>query len=459
MECGGNQTLYWHMILLNSIAYVTCGLFVLGCFNLKQATLPAHDTEDDPDSDSDVDAGNGDASVADTCGTCIDEACTNEINACSQEQSCRERHECLLGCDADDADCRIQCDVDKAVTDISIALDNCRSAHCQDLCDACGASIFDSRGAACTQCMQKGDRCTTTSNCAEELECGNRVRRRLSCKDPFCAVNDGLGYNSDLRLYESAARTDVELSLQECLVECRIGYNFDCYIAYTVPHDSTLKTGNTSVALRPKDLMQEYKLSGVKIDAWPNGDSETLIPVEEDPEGQGNYSLTVKGVYRGFFHLQAEEYIPLLLQSSRPFAGSETWQVPMTSRLVLGAFSLALNSTLGANIDIVENGMLIVVVFDCGQNLAPGIFVTYSLEKSDDHQLVRTSSTGVPIPNDEIAKTDGLGAVLYLNVPPGRGTIEFATEEGGPITGLMEVEVMKSTISFVTLFPTRRMMH
>lgn len=424
--------MYKQLIWLICLLYFNISLTILGCFDLDRSPPPSD------------------------CAVCSIKSCTEEVTVCKAHPDCTKRTECLESCPPGDANCRVDCSVGQRLTDAMIELDICRSRECMKECDSCGSSIFDSLGAACSNCiMNTSDSCAVTSECAKDAKCSRVMRKRLDCNDPYCAVNDGLSYDSERERYESELRDDVNRLLTEtCASECGTGTNLSCLNSYSMPPKSELVSSKTLVEFEIMDIYGPGVplLKSVNIEAWLDDDENNTLVAEEVQKGR--YRITVPEMLTGSFRLQKDKYFPTHVYVGRPLFGNEFWRLSLFSNNLMHSFPYLTEH----EIDLTTKGLIIVTVVDCAHNPTLGVEVTYTEETSEQGKDILRFAPNKKtfFDKDEPAITDVTGSIVFLNVPEGSGLVRVDSDfVSGPVS-VLEVPVLAGRLSWVLAFPLER---
>lgn len=398
-----------------------------GCFDLNKAPPPTE------------------------CEKCSVDSCNQELFACQNSESCLRRYRCLTKCDIDDIDCRIKCSSKQTgLTQAMIDLDVCQGAKCQDSCDECGGSMFDSRGASCTACMQRDECCSKIAACAQDSACNEVIRGKVSCNDPFCAINDGQPYDGNRSRVYSVERDEVESCLRLCVEECGRGYDFDCLFLYKVPEFADPTSEITTMDFWAKDVWLGSALTSVHVEAlFDDGQTESFV-IDESKDEPGLFRFSVKGQFTGKMRAVRQDSLPSTFVYSRPLIGYEHWSLPLFSNGIADYVS----ELTGHSVDLKEHGVIVVNAFDCTHSLAPGIKVSYSAEEFDD-EIVKSYTDKLNFDTGATSTTKS-GTAVLVNVPPGKGLLTMDLESTGENLSVLSIEVFAGEVTWANLFPKLR---
>lgn len=232
----------------------------------------------------------------------------------------------------------------------------------------------------------------------------------------------------------------------DCAEECRLGTDLSCLQKYSVPESGT---NSTTVVLTFIDSFYARLLSPDNVQVWLDDSGPATVPVEELSGAEYKFSLPER--FEGFFRVSKLGYFPTRLFLSRPLIGYEHWTVHLIPEWI----KKDVEGILGAAVESVEMGVIVINAYDCSHSLSPGIQIRYEGASSDPRTKIVYFSNSDYYDFGGNA-TDDLGAAAIFNVPPGRATLHLYTEDTNQSFGLTDVQVWAGEVTWVAVFPAMK---
>jgi hypothetical protein len=385
-----------------------------------------------------------------SCASCTNASCCQESLACSNSADCAPYATCLGGCAGDPA-CRSRCTADNpgATAGEVSALNACLASKCETACGlTCGgvAGYFSEPDAAagCQSCLL-GTACRDGNACGSSADCDAFVRCSVAAHVPFGADCQGTDAGTTL-----AAKVNADLA-GACADACGIGGQWGCVGNVSWPHPTS---STVTLSLVTTDFNAPHPPIA-NLEVWICGalDLSCGSPLAEgttDDNGsfvrnvsnQANLGEGLAGYWKVF---SSQGYATQLL----------SWGVPLSaatfsyaSSLVSEATSQAGLTALGIAVDP-SLGMISTQAFDCAGNPAAGVEVTTDI--GDPNLQIRElyGVTGL-----KATATDSTGIALFVNVPPGVGSLTATPVAIGKPSSRQSIQVQAGTWSYMPMVVT-----
>jgi hypothetical protein len=411
-----------------------------------------------------------------SCGSCSQQHCGAEREACSGVPACAALENCLTACNGEPG-CRSQCTIDNPVgdgADIPAALDACLASNCSAICGlTCGALskvAAPAAASACASCIESYA-CAEAQTCAGSAYCQREFLCRENCVTGDCTGRCSLpGYDGGEQLCPGtcgaspcltncSGTPDANMSLYStfmgtvsgrCQKDCAVGNNWSCVGNVEWPAAKGPERALT-LALRNIDgSPNPVNDVTVKMCGATDLNCETIID-EQMTDAYGVVRLVdntpvVNGIgLNGYLDLSAPDIYPMTIQWGFPL--SETEGILSTPAPVFysGAF-LGLFAQHNVTIDP-EMGHIGVVAVDCLGNQSPGVRFSVSGLGSEAQLLYVPSISGD-------GPTDESGTAFFINVPPGNYDVSAIPDSLGAVSSHQHVAVRAGSLSAVGMAPT-----
>ncbi|HEX4338989.1 MAG TPA: hypothetical protein VH062_23945 [Polyangiaceae bacterium] len=384
-----------------------------------------------------------------SCRDCIDDRCCAEATKCLVEPACAALSSCLAKCAADDAACKVKCNLGTRRTTEMSNLMVCAAKNCV----ACAEAHATFGGVACEQCLEQHDPAeldTLAQNVdaleleACEADCPPGYESYCACDDHFAAGNPLLNKLRRVPLCLSAcAETD-----WSCLgavnwppladvsppLELHVGVA-DVEFSNTVSNASIHACAGIDVACDRPQQMAVWDADGQFADL--------TLSRAGTGEGGTNYfgGLLVEWTETGQTELSS-----VILGFFPPIRRTPAWT---WRRLVSRdeAESFVRNAGIADHLDWNAYGGIVWSVAACNDVTAAGL--TASLDTGEPAYYLAPSQT---LMKGLTATTkSGLGA--FISLSPGPRTLELRRQSDGRKIGTYPLNVRQGTITTVSLSP------
>jgi hypothetical protein len=384
------------------------------------------------------------------------------MTACGAEQGCAALENCILGCGSNYA-CRAGCNPKRQGGDDFPQippLDVCVVTQCESACGvSCGvvAGVGDVDAADGCQACVAANNCPAAEACGRSLSCTEVAQCFGACLTLDCKEACSRGEDAGAALL-LAVLTPLQGT---CALPCGYGTDWSCVGNVTVP----AANGVATVVTLTVETIEGAIVAGATVKACVTSDLECSEPLDTaTTNAQGIATLTVRGQlpigdgFDGYFDIapgadldasaQSPAIVPFLDFVDYPFSeptGSLTATGLTTSDLA--SFTALGGVSLG---DAAALGDLVLIAFDCGLDLAPGVtFGATSGGLDLTPQIRYVSGTGL---DPSATATNSTGIALLFGAPALQDVTVTATPaQLGRVAGTQHAFTRAGALSLVSV--------
>jgi hypothetical protein len=410
------------------------------------------------------------------CGSCAFQNCCSQSNECAKDPTCEAYASCVGPCNGDPT-CIATCEENHpnatpAVSELSACIATSCASQCGLQCGGlAGYHIAPDAAAGCQACLATSGSstvCQVNTACAQSIGCDavNRCfgagndQQDYACEfangfDPADGLEQEPPDGGDLHLRYDQARS-------ACATPCEVGGDWSCvgHVSWPSP-----QSPDATYHFWVRDLEKSYPISGVTASVCnspPSDDPETpcagaLVTGMTNDAGfveLGPFPIGGSGNAPGL-----NSYLQFLGPSLSLIPYYYYWGFPLSQPQVYGTGGLFTTTDAegvyqGTGVTQHPNlGVVIVSVFDCQSQYAPGVVVTLDSTDVDAGAIPSCWGEGF-VTSQMTTTTDYTGAIGCENVPTGAIQLTATPIALGKPSSTVTAYVRAGAVTGVLLYPT-----
>jgi hypothetical protein len=383
------------------------------------------------------------AFTAPGCLACIDGACCAEAEACRASTLCAPLFDCLAGCGAHDAQCRIECKFAHQAKDpVTQAFASCRTQKCTAPCVGCGEADF-ADGPECDACLE-ANCCAEITACSTDPTC-QREETLQVCFDPACAAEIFASPSFQAWVASPEVQATASCSTHSCPACGNPQFRWDCVRSYSFP--SSVPGATATLSLRVYQFgSPNTLLAGVVVRACGGLDVGCADAPDagagQSTQSDGTVTLTVDDGFDGYFVLRRADLTTELFYPGRPQSGAQTQTVPMLTSTVYGA--ILASAGQGA-----DSATVAAEVSDCYRGNAAGVSFAASSAGAVPFYVLDGANT--PVTTLSETQSSGIGGLF--GVTPGLVTLSATLASTGQPVSTYELIAHAGMLTLVYASP------